>query len=621
MALTKTPASLIETSLDLTGHTLTVATQSASDNSTAPATTAYVTTALANLVDSAPGTLNTLNELAAALGDDANFSTTVTNSIATKLPLAGGTMTGDLTISTAGPSILLTDTDNNPDYQIKNGNGSFRIIDTTNSVDRININTSGNVGIGTTSPRYNLTVNGNNSTAVGIAVDNASGSSTLDIAALGSGYNSHQAGPGEVWFYSPDNINIGGATGSTNDIKFLSNNTVNMVIKGDSGKVGIGTSSPTKSLSVKAPSSSNGGIDVFHNNGNKVAELVHHGSGDEGRLSLYDGGTGTVQLHGETGQLSFINSGKVIIGDTASHVDDLLQIETPASGGGHGIQIRRNDSNGDQGIGRIMFGNNNDTDLATISSITDGQADCARLVFSTQPTSGSSTERMRIDSSGNVTHGTSKDNYIDSAGRITSKVQDMINIGGDNWHSMARYYNSFGYGTGGQLSGYSVNLTNGQNASWYAGLTFTGYVTWLPDVYIPYAIGQVYGLSATFFQHANNTAGTAVQYVGCIGYDANFNFVNYDAIGTYQYNLVSSGTFTAGATTEIDVTLKGWQGSGQSDGNKMDRGTVYIRPMMLINYPWSSASGGTTPQTTLMSFTMGPKHTISDNDSNAGTNY
>ena len=48
------------------------------------------------IVDSSPGTLDTLNELAAALGDDANFSTTVTNSIAAKLPLAGGTMTGDL---------------------------------------------------------------------------------------------------------------------------------------------------------------------------------------------------------------------------------------------------------------------------------------------------------------------------------------------------------------------------------------------------------------------------------------------------------------------------------------------------------------------------------------------
>ena len=58
--------------------------------------TTYTDTAISNLVDSAPSTLDTLNELAAALGDDANFSTTVTNSIATKLPLAGGTMTGDI---------------------------------------------------------------------------------------------------------------------------------------------------------------------------------------------------------------------------------------------------------------------------------------------------------------------------------------------------------------------------------------------------------------------------------------------------------------------------------------------------------------------------------------------
>ena len=63
------------------------------------ATRDYVDTEVAGLVDSAPGALNTLNELAAALGDDANFSTTVTNSIATKLPLAGGTLTGGLVAS------------------------------------------------------------------------------------------------------------------------------------------------------------------------------------------------------------------------------------------------------------------------------------------------------------------------------------------------------------------------------------------------------------------------------------------------------------------------------------------------------------------------------------------
>ena len=79
--------------------TLTTATQAASDNTTKIATTAYVTTAIANLADSAPSTLNTLNELAAALGDDANYATTTTNAIAAKAPLAGPTFTGDVDIA------------------------------------------------------------------------------------------------------------------------------------------------------------------------------------------------------------------------------------------------------------------------------------------------------------------------------------------------------------------------------------------------------------------------------------------------------------------------------------------------------------------------------------------
>jgi hypothetical protein len=48
------------------------------------ATEEYVGDAIADLVSSAPETLDTLNELAAALGDDANFATTITNAIAEK---------------------------------------------------------------------------------------------------------------------------------------------------------------------------------------------------------------------------------------------------------------------------------------------------------------------------------------------------------------------------------------------------------------------------------------------------------------------------------------------------------------------------------------------------------
>jgi len=64
------------------------------------ATKGYVDTQISNLVDSAPSTLDTLNELAAALGDDPNYATTITNALAAKLSLSGGTMTGAIAMGT-----------------------------------------------------------------------------------------------------------------------------------------------------------------------------------------------------------------------------------------------------------------------------------------------------------------------------------------------------------------------------------------------------------------------------------------------------------------------------------------------------------------------------------------
>jgi hypothetical protein len=68
----------------LTG-TPTAPTATAGTNTTQIATTAYVTSAISALVNGAGAALDTLQELAAALGNDASFSTTITTSIGTKL--------------------------------------------------------------------------------------------------------------------------------------------------------------------------------------------------------------------------------------------------------------------------------------------------------------------------------------------------------------------------------------------------------------------------------------------------------------------------------------------------------------------------------------------------------
>lgn len=76
---------------------LNAPTQAAGDNSAKVANTAFVQAAVAALVASSPATLDTLNELAAALGNDANFAATVTNALALKAPLASPALTGNPT--------------------------------------------------------------------------------------------------------------------------------------------------------------------------------------------------------------------------------------------------------------------------------------------------------------------------------------------------------------------------------------------------------------------------------------------------------------------------------------------------------------------------------------------
>jgi hypothetical protein len=152
-----------------------------------------------------------------------------------------GTFSGDVTLSKDAPYLIMTDSgtgggtskiavdavgsnhgfyfqaDGSTNHVILESNGDFKVDADTLFVDA----SEDRVGICTASPRYNFAVKGDNATAVGIALDNDSGGGALDISALGASYGAHGAAAGEIWFYSPDNINIGGATGNTNDIKFL----------------------------------------------------------------------------------------------------------------------------------------------------------------------------------------------------------------------------------------------------------------------------------------------------------------------------------------------------------------------------------------------------------------
>jgi len=231
----------------------TATTQSASDNTTSVATTAYVTTAIANLADSAPSTLNTLNELAAALGDDASFSTTVTNSIATKLPLAGGTLTGDV----QAPGVYIGST--NTSYDLYNNGSSYLngsvIVDDNLTVDgNVVINEAGadkDFRVESVDSSHMLHVDGGNNKVLVQAVntDSVTNSATM-IAASAFEINGNSGEGSDILRF------FAMADGTGNYGMEVSNSTGNasydlLINPINGGNVAIGTSSPEDKFHIE----------------------------------------------------------------------------------------------------------------------------------------------------------------------------------------------------------------------------------------------------------------------------------------------------------------------------------------------------------------------------------
>jgi hypothetical protein len=210
------------------------------------ATQSYVTSAIAALVDSAPAALDTLNELAAALGDDANFSTTITTSIGNKVSKSGDTMTGDLTLNYGYPRINFYDSNHDSDYALINNDGSFSLYDITNNVHRWWVTPGGNIGIGTTGPACKLHVDSTNQ--------------QFRISGNTNHFNVYSWADGvNVW--SSENLYFGRDAATANKIFFQNGSAsiTTMYINTAGGTVGIGTTSPSATLDIVTGSSDSSG--------------------------------------------------------------------------------------------------------------------------------------------------------------------------------------------------------------------------------------------------------------------------------------------------------------------------------------------------------------------------
>lgn len=186
--LSKPVSTATQTALDLKANlvspnitgTPTVPTATAGTNTTQAANCAFVSTAISNLVASSPAALDTLNELAAALGNDANFSTTITNSLANKVDLTtnqsiGGSksFTGGLLLPSTTGTFIGTIWRNVDNLEYKDSSNVTKII--LNSAGNLsnvsNKQTALNNLVGTQTANRVLRSDGTNVTLSSIALD------------------------------------------------------------------------------------------------------------------------------------------------------------------------------------------------------------------------------------------------------------------------------------------------------------------------------------------------------------------------------------------------------------------------------------------------------------------
>ena len=226
-------------------------------------------------------------------------------------------------------------------------------------------------------------------------------------------------------------LNAGDVSGG--DILLKTDNTTRIFVK-DDGKVGIGTSSPSRQLTV----SSSGQTDVAIIAGTSASAQLQFGdSGDDniGQIEYNNSENSMSFFTNATERLFITNAGLVGIGSAPTNLtSETVTITTPASGGGQGIAFKRLDSNSDQQVGQIRFSNNSTDNLAYIRCITDGDNTSSRLEFHTNTASGTNANLV-IKKDGKVGIGTSSpDDKLD----IMGGAYDQIRIGSNKTDNTAK---------------------------------------------------------------------------------------------------------------------------------------------------------------------------------------
>ena len=288
-------------------------------------------------------------------------------------------------------------------YIAKNDSNTIQTIQTqglkfnNGSADTILIDgLNGKIGIGTTSPSVKLQVDG---TGVEVRASDNANSKNISL------YGGTSANDPAITF--------------TDALRFYSNSASAERMRIDSsGNAGIGTTSPNFLLDVVGTSGSSSVAEFSYTGGNSVYLKLANASNTQGFIG-YETQDLTFYTNNSE-RMRIDSSGRLLVGTTSASSNlGLLVVQGYAgvtAGEGTLDLVRGNNVTGTaQGLGSINFGHSQyqgaSIDAVSEGAWTEGSSHPSRLVFSTTANNSSSpTERMRINSSGNVGVGTTSIN-------------------------------------------------------------------------------------------------------------------------------------------------------------------------------------------------------------------
>ena len=324
---------------------------------------------------------------------------------------------GDVTIKDASPAIFFIDdagVPQTPDYRIQVNTGNFVINDDTNSATRLLIDSSGNVGIGTTNPSYNLDIHEGSADDAQIRIrNNKTGNTqhTIIRQSIGGTNASNY-----IYFGDANDSNSGQIRYQhSNDSLQVTVNTEERLRIDSDGNVGIGTDSPDALIHLHKSSTSGFDGILMTNSTTGVTTSGGFTIGlndfEEGRIWHY--GNESIQfgvdneLHGTLRQ-----DGRWCLGPnqtSGSRVLNVFAATGPSaqfhSNSDAGISIQDNSDDS-----AVEITNNNGQ--LTIDLDHSGQVTTEAFIIEKNGGSSGTAELFRINSDGNVGIGTDNPSYL-----------------------------------------------------------------------------------------------------------------------------------------------------------------------------------------------------------------